>query len=125
VGEHTAAEMEEKSIAVYNMAREYALDCGLIIADTKFEYGIDNGKLVLIDELLTPDSSRFWDKDLYEPGRHQPSFDKQPVRDWLEASGWDKKPPAPELPPDVVEATSKRYVQAYEKLTGRKLAILE
>jgi phosphoribosylaminoimidazole-succinocarboxamide synthase len=125
VGEHIAREMEERSVAVYDMARKYALERGLIIADTKFEFGIDNGRLVLIDEILTPDSSRFWAREQYEPGRAQPSFDKQPVRDWLAESGWDKKPPAPSLPPDVIEATSKRYVQAYEILTGRKLAMLE
>ncbi|HJX13860.1 MAG TPA: phosphoribosylaminoimidazolesuccinocarboxamide synthase [Dehalococcoidales bacterium] len=125
MGSHIAREMEEKSLAVYNHAREYALGKGIIIADTKFEFGIDNGRLVLIDEILTPDSSRFWDVDLYKVGQAQDSFDKQPVRDWLEASGWDKKPPAPMLPPDVVEATSKRYVKAYERLTGRRLAALD
>jgi phosphoribosylaminoimidazole-succinocarboxamide synthase len=125
IGLRTAEEMEEKSIAVYNSAREYASSKGIIIADTKFEFGIDNGRLTLIDELLTPDSSRFWDAELYEPGHSQKSFDKQPLRDWLTATGWNKEPPAPELPEDVVEATSKRYLQAYEKLTGRQLAILE
>jgi phosphoribosylaminoimidazole-succinocarboxamide synthase len=125
IGLRTAEEMEEKSIAVYNWAREYAREKGIIIADTKFEFGIDNGRLTLIDELLTPDSSRFWDAELYEPGHSQSSYDKQPLRDWLTASGWNKEPPAPELPGDVVEATSKRYLQAYEKLTGRQLAILE
>jgi phosphoribosylaminoimidazole-succinocarboxamide synthase len=125
IGLRTAEEMEEKSIAVYNSAREYARGKGIIIADTKFEFGIDNGRLTLIDELLTPDSSRFWDAELYEPGHSQKSFDKQPLRDWLTATGWNKEPPGPELPEDVVEATSKRYLQAYEKLTGRQLAILE
>ena len=125
IGLRTAQEMEEKSRAVYDYAREYAADKGIIIADTKFEYGIDNGRLILIDELLTPDSSRFWDAETYEPGKSQESFDKQPVRDYLAAaSDWNKEPPAPELPQEVVEATSKRYVQAYERLTGRKLAIL-
>jgi phosphoribosylaminoimidazole-succinocarboxamide synthase len=125
LGPNIAKELEEKSLEVYNYAREYAKSKGIIIADTKFEFGIDNGRLTLIDELLTPDSSRFWDADLYEPGRSQANFDKQPVRDWLTASGWNKEPPGPPLPPDVVEATSKRYIQAYEKLTGRKLALLE
>jgi phosphoribosylaminoimidazole-succinocarboxamide synthase len=125
IGLRTAQEMEEKSIAVYNSAREYAWSKGIIIADTKFEFGIDNGRLTLIDELVTPDSSRFWDAGLYEPGHSQPSFDKQPLRDWLTESGWNKEPPGPELPADVIEATSKRYLQAYEKLTGRQLAILE
>ncbi len=125
IGLRTAQEMKEKSLAVYNHAREYAMSRGIIIADTKFEFGIDNGRLVLIDELLTPDSSRFWDAEKYKAGKSQESFDKQPLRDWLTASGWNKEPPAPELPPDVIEATSKRYVQAYEKLTGRQLATLE
>ncbi len=125
IGLRTALEMEEKSRAIYDYAREYAADKGIIIADTKFEYGIDNGRLILIDELLTPDSSRFWDAETYEPGKSQESFDKQPVRDYLAACDWNKEPPAPELPQEVVEATSKRYVQAYERLTGRKLAILE
>jgi phosphoribosylaminoimidazole-succinocarboxamide synthase len=125
VGLRVAKEMEEKSIAVYEYARDYAMNKGIIIADTKFEYGIDNGRLILIDEMLTPDSSRFWDASQYKAGQSQPSFDKQPVRDWLVASGWNKEPPAPALPPDVIEATSQRYILAYEKLTGRKLAILE
>jgi phosphoribosylaminoimidazole-succinocarboxamide synthase len=125
IGLRTAQEMEEKSLAVYNHAREYAKSKGIIIADTKFEFGIDNGRLALIDEMLTPDSSRFWSPDQYKAGRSQESLDKQPVRDWLTASGWNKEPPAPALPQDVIEATSKRYVQAYEKLTGRHLAFLE
>jgi phosphoribosylaminoimidazole-succinocarboxamide synthase len=125
VGKDAAKELEQKSLAVYNYAREYAYKHGIIIADTKFEFGIDNGRLTLIDELLTPDSSRFWDASLYRVGRSQPSFDKQPVRDWLVNAGWNKEPPAPMLPDDVIEATSKRYLQAYEKLTGRQLAPLD
>jgi phosphoribosylaminoimidazole-succinocarboxamide synthase len=125
IGLRTTQEMEEKSLAVYSHAREYARSKGIIIADTKFEFGVDNGRLTLIDELLTPDSSRFWSADQYQTGRSQESLDKQPVRDWLIASGWNKEPPAPALPKDVIEATSKRYIQAYEKLTGRNLAILE
>ena len=125
VGKEIAGEMEQKSIELYNFARELAIGRGIIIADTKFEFGIDNGRLTLIDELLTPDSSRFWDAELYKVGQSQPSFDKQPVRDWLVASGWNKEPPAPMLPDDVIQATSKRYVQAYEKLTGRQLAPLD
>jgi phosphoribosylaminoimidazole-succinocarboxamide synthase len=125
IGLRSAEEMEEKSIAVYNSAREYASSKGIIIADTKFEFGVDNARLTLIDELLTPDSSRFWDTELYEPGHSQDSFDKQPLRDWLTATGWNKEPPAPDLPQDVIEATSKRYLQAYERLTGRQLAILD
>jgi phosphoribosylaminoimidazole-succinocarboxamide synthase len=125
VGLEIAEEMEEKSLAAYNSAREYARSRGIIIADTKFEYGIDNGRLTLIDEMLTPDSSRFWDAEHYRPGQGQASFDKQPVRDWLDSTGWDHTPPAPELPPDVVESTSQRYILAYEKITGRKLALLD
>jgi phosphoribosylaminoimidazole-succinocarboxamide synthase len=125
IGLRTAEEMEEKSIAVYTSAREYAREKGIIIADTKFEFGIDNGRLTLIDELLTPDSSRFWDAELYKPGHSHPSFDKQPLRDWLTASGWNKEPPGPELPEDIVKETSERYLKAYEKLTGRQLAILD
>ncbi len=125
IGLRTAEEMEEKSIALYKSGREYAREKGIIIADTKFEFGIDNGRLTLIDELFTPDSSRFWDAGLYEPGHSQPSFDKQPLRDWLTESGWNKEPPGPELPKDVIKATSERYLKAYEILTGRQLAILE
>ena len=125
IGMRIALEMEEKSIAIYNFAREYALSKGIIIADTKFEFGIDNGRLILIDEALTPDSSRFWDTAIYKAGQSQDSFDKQPVRDYVASTGWDKKPPPPDLPQEVVEATSRRYVQAYERLTGRQLAILE
>jgi phosphoribosylaminoimidazole-succinocarboxamide synthase len=125
MGTKLSKELEEKSLALYKSAREYVLSKGIIIADTKFEFGIDNGKLILIDEALTPDSSRFWDAAKYQPGRPQESFDKQPVRDWLTASGWNKEPPAPSLPPDVIKATSKRYLLAYKKITGRDLAILE
>ncbi len=122
VGESLADELEEKSLAIYNYARGYAIARGIIIADTKFEFGLDGDKLVIIDELLTPDSSRIWEVDLYKVGQSQPSFDKQPVRDWLAGSGWDKTPPAPMLPPDVIEATAKRYERAYERLTGSKLS---
>ena len=121
VGEAVAEEMKEKSLAIYSYARTYARARGIIIADTKMEFGLDNDKLILIDELLTPDSSRFWDAELYKVGQSQPSYDKQPVRDWLVQSGWNKEPPAPMLPPEVIEATTRRYQQAYEKLTGRKL----
>jgi phosphoribosylaminoimidazole-succinocarboxamide synthase len=124
-GIRVAQELEEKSTLLYISARKYALSKGIIIADTKFEYGIDNGKLILIDEVLTPDSSRFWDASKYKAGQSQESFDKQPVRDWLVAAGWNKEPPAPELPPDVVKATTQRYVAAYEMLTGRHLAMLD
>ncbi|MFH1169727.1 MAG: phosphoribosylaminoimidazolesuccinocarboxamide synthase [Chloroflexota bacterium] len=121
LGKDTTQALEEKSLAVYNFAREYARDKGIIIADTKMEFGLDDNKLTLIDELLTPDSSRLWDAGQYQVGHSQPSYDKQPVRDWLVQTGWDKEPPAPMLPPDVVEATSKRYLEAFEKLTGREL----
>ncbi|MFC2024679.1 phosphoribosylaminoimidazolesuccinocarboxamide synthase [Chloroflexota bacterium] len=121
LGKIRAEDLAEKSLAVYNYAREYAKARGIILADTKMEYGLDDGKLILIDELLTPDSSRFWDAGLYKIGEPQPSYDKQPVRDWLTATGWNKEPPAPILPPDVIQATTKRYRTAYERLTGGKL----
>ena len=121
LGGALAEEIREKSLAVYSYARGYARNRGMIIADTKFEFGLDKDKLILIDELLTPDSSRIWDASLYQVGQSQPSYDKQPVRDWLTESGWNKEPPAPMLPPEVIEATTKRYKQAYERLTGRKL----
>jgi phosphoribosylaminoimidazole-succinocarboxamide synthase len=121
LGKDLAAQLKEKTLAVYTFARDYALAKGIIIADTKVEFGLDKGKLVLIDELLTPDSSRFWEASQYQVGRSQPSYDKQPVRDWLVETGWNKEPPAPDLPPEVVDATSRRYRQAYEKLTGKKL----
>ena len=120
-GAETAKELKEKSIAVYDSCRKYAGTRGFIIADTKMEFGLDGGKLILIDELLTPDSSRFWDVKRYQAGRPQDSFDKQPVRDWLERSGWNKEPPGPALPPEVVRDTAARYRQAYERLTGKKL----
>ncbi len=121
MGEALAEEIKEKSLVVYSYAREYARTRGIIIADTKMEFGLDNGKLILIDELLTPDSSRFWDAGQYKVGQSQPSYDKQPVRDWLVQSGWNKEPPAPTLPPEVIEATTHRYQQAYQRLTGKKL----
>ncbi len=111
-------ELEQKSLLIYGYARDYARSRGIIIADTKFEFGFVDSKLALIDELLTPDSSRFWEVSRYEIGHSQPSFDKQPVRDWLAASGWDKAPPAPMLPVEVIERTSKRYLEVYSKLTG-------
>jgi phosphoribosylaminoimidazole-succinocarboxamide synthase len=113
--------VKEKCLAIYNYGRAYARNEGIIIADTKFEFGLDNGELILIDELLTPDSSRFWPADQYRVGQSQPSYDKQPVRDWTAATGWDKNPPAPTLTQEVIDSTSKRYREAYERLTGRKL----
>ncbi len=107
------------ALALYEQGSALARERGVIIADTKFEFGLVDGEVILIDEVLTPDSSRFWPEDLYEPGRSQPSFDKQYVRDWLNVSGWDRTPPPPDLPDDVVQATRSRYVEAYEKVTGR------
>jgi len=124
VGEDTAEKIKEKSLAIYHYAREHARKRGIIIADTKMEFGLDNDKLILIDELLTPDSSRIWDADLYKINQPQPSYDKQPLRDWLVQAGWNKEPPAPMLPPEVIEATARRYEQAYERLTGKKVSTL-
>ena len=118
VGEARARELEKKSLAIYNFAHEYALERGIIIADTKMEFGIIEDDLILIDELLTPDSSRFWEVSGYKPGQAQPNYDKQFVRDWLNSAGWDHEPPAPELPSDIVEKTNQRYREAYIRLTG-------
>ena len=123
IGEARARVLRDRSIALYQKAAEYALGRGIIISDTKFEWGVAHGEVLLIDEALTPDSSRFWPADAYEPGHSQPSFDKQFVRDWLEASGWNKEPPAPALPHDVVAKTTEKYVEAYRLLTGKELAI--
>ncbi len=120
-GNLLASELESKSISLYSAAAERALQNGILIADTKFEFGLREGRLIWIDEALSPDSSRFWDKDIYIPGTSQPSFDKQFVRDWLEASGWDKTPPAPELPAAVVEGTAQRYREAYHRVVGQEL----
>jgi len=119
VGLPRAEELRTVSIEYYSRAREHAALRGIIIADTKFEFGIVGGQLTIVDEVLTPDSSRFWPIDEYEPGRGQGSFDKQYVRDWLEDSGWGKTPPPPQLPEEIVEGTSKRYIEAYERITGR------
>ena len=126
-GVELASKLRDRTIELYSEARAYALTRGLILADTKFEFGLDaSGELILADEVFTPDSSRYWPAEGYEPGRVQPSFDKQYVRDWLtsSASGWDRKSdvPPPALPADVVEATRQRYVEAYERLTGRSFA---
>ena len=122
VGVDTARRLEEISIAVYSHARDRALDSGIVIADTKMEFGFIDGELSLIDELLTPDSSRFWDAEGYEPGKSLPNFDKQFVRDWLDDQDWDHEPPAPELPDDVISKTRERYLEAYHRLTGAELA---
>ena len=119
VGRETAELCQEKSLAIYGKAAEYALTKGIIIADTKFEFGFKDGRFMLIDEVLSPDSSRFWPLDKYQVGKSQPSFDKQPIRDYLDQLGWDKKPPAPALPDDVTQASAKRYLRAQELLTGK------
>ncbi len=121
VGEDLGQALADASIAIYRAAADYALDRGIIIADTKMEFGLLDGNLILIDELLTPDSSRFWAVGDYAPGGSPPSFDKQYVRDWQERSGWNKQPPAPSLPPDVVQGTASRYREALEWLTGEPL----
>lgn len=121
-GRDIAERVRDMSIKIYSFAREYARKRGIIIADTKFEFGtLADGTLILIDEVLTPDSSRFWPADQYAPGKSQPSFDKQFVRDYLETLDWDKNPPAPALPPHIIEKTTAKYVEAYEKITGKKL----
>ena len=120
-GEAIANQARDLSLKIYKFARDYARQRGIIIADTKFEFGLFEGKLILIDEVLTPDSSRFWPASEYAPGKGQPSFDKQFVRDYLETLTWDKTPPAPALPPEVVAKTQAKYLEAYEKLTGKKL----
>ena len=118
VGKDIAEQARELSIKIYNRGRDHAAEKGIIIADTKFEFGIFEGELILIDEVLTPDSSRFWPADLYAPGKSQPSFDKQFVRDYLETLDWDKTPPGPELPEDIVQKTSEKYIEAYTRVTG-------
>jgi phosphoribosylaminoimidazole-succinocarboxamide synthase len=116
VGEETAARLEQVSVALYEGAAAHALERGIIIADTKFEFGFAAGELILIDEALTPDSSRFWPADAYRVGEAQPSFDKQFLRDWVDASGWDHTPPAPRLPADIVQRTAERYREALRRL---------
>ncbi|MGB2781846.1 MAG: phosphoribosylaminoimidazolesuccinocarboxamide synthase, partial [Phycisphaerae bacterium] len=120
IGAETAEELRRRSVAVYAKAAQVARERGILIADTKFEWGRADGKIILVDEALTPDSSRFWPADSYEPGHDQPSFDKQFLRNWLDTLSWDKKPPGPELPDDIVSSTRARYVEAYERLTGKK-----
>jgi phosphoribosylaminoimidazole-succinocarboxamide synthase len=122
VGGKLADELRARSLRVYQRGADYARQRGIIIADTKFEWGLVDGQLILIDEVMTPDSSRFWPADAYKPGGGQPSYDKQFVRDWLERSGWDKNSPPPELPADVIEATRGKYVEAYERLTGNRFS---
>jgi phosphoribosylaminoimidazole-succinocarboxamide synthase len=122
VGQSLAAELRERSLRIYQRGAEYALSKGILIADTKFEWGQVNGELILIDEVLTPDSSRFWPADQYSPGSSPPSFDKQFVRDWLVGASWDKNSRPPALPDDVVMRTREKYIEAYERLTGQPFA---
>jgi phosphoribosylaminoimidazole-succinocarboxamide synthase len=119
VGKTTAETIREKTIKVYQACAEYADKKGIIIADTKFEFGLVGGEIIIIDEMLTPDSSRFWPKDLYKVGQAQPSYDKQFLRDYLESVGWNKEPPAPKLPEEVVQKTREKYFEAYRKITGK------
>ena len=122
IGAEKTALLRDTTLRLYTEAEEHARQCGIIIADTKFEFGLDkDGQLLLVDEVLTPDSSRFWPADEYEPGRSQPSFDKQFVRDYLETLDWDKKPPAPAIPAEIAAATTARYLEAYRLLTGKEL----
>ncbi len=120
-GRETAEKVRDLSLQIYTEARNYARERGIIIADTKFEFGRIDGELILIDEVLTPDSSRFWPLDEYEPGRGQHAFDKQYVRDYLETLDWDKAPPGPELPAEIIEKSQARYLEAYQRLTGTEL----
>jgi phosphoribosylaminoimidazole-succinocarboxamide synthase len=123
IGRETAEYLREKTLALYRQAAEHARKCGIIIADTKLEWGrLPDGQIILIDEVFTPDSSRFWPADQYRPGTSPPSFDKQFVRDWLETTGWDKNSPPPPLPAEIVEKTRAKYIEAYERLTGERFA---
>jgi phosphoribosylaminoimidazole-succinocarboxamide synthase len=122
IGQDNIGRLKDLTLSIYSRAVEYASQRGIIICDTKFEFGTIDGRITIVDEMLTPDSSRFWPADQYSPGKPQPSFDKQYVRDYLERIGWNKKPPAPELPDDIVKATSAKYVEALRILTGRELA---
>ena len=123
LGEDVARKVQETTLAIYEAGRTYAASRGIIVADTKFEFGEIDGRIILVDEVLTPDSSRFWPADQYEPGHSQPSFDKQYLRDWLSAQPWDMQPPAPALPDEVVDATARRYREAYHILTGKEFTI--
>ena len=122
IGQGLAERLKELTIAVYERGAAVAGARGIIVADTKFEFGFSGGELILCDEVMTPDSSRFWPKDTYQPGRAQPSFDKQYVRDYLEGLSWDKRPPGPALPADVVARTRHKYLEAYLRITGEELA---
>lgn len=124
IGTETAAKLRDLTLALYRKAADYARTRGIIIADTKFEFGVVDGGIILADEVLTPDSSRFWPADQYQPGRSQPSFDKQYVRDYLESIHWNKQAPAPGLPEEVARRTSEKYLEAYRALTGRELELV-
>lgn len=121
IGMDLAVQLRDKSIALYNKVSEYALSKGLILADTKFEFGMIDGKLVVADEMFTPDSSRFWDLNDYQPGKPQKSFDKQYLREYLETIDWDKTPPAPELPQEIIDKTAAKYMDAYKRITGKDI----
>ena len=121
IGAEIANAIKLRSLALYRFGATACAERGILVADTKFEFGMVDGEPVLIDEVLTPDSSRFWPANEYAPGRDQPSFDKQPLRDWLEAQGWDKQAPGPQLPPEIIEATRVRYLEAYKRITGTEL----
>ena len=125
VGQEMMERLERNSLALYEFGHNYAKGRGIILADTKMEFGTIDDRLILIDEVLTPDSSRFWDAEGYEPGKSLPNFDKQYVRDWLDSQGWDREPPAPELPEEVIQRTSQRYIDAYLRLTGNDILAKE
>jgi phosphoribosylaminoimidazole-succinocarboxamide synthase len=125
IGTGLAERLRELTLGIYSRAAAYAASRGIIIADTKFEFGIAGGEILLIDEVLTPDSSRFWPAESYAPGSNPPSYDKQFVRDWLESTGWDKTPPAPELPQFVVERTQAKYLEAYRQLTRQEIDLTQ
>jgi len=123
IGEDLASQLRDLTLSLYEQAADYARTRGIIIADTKFEFGLFEGRVIWIDEALTPDSSRFWPADQYVVGKNPPSYDKQFVRDWLETTGWNKQPPAPELPPDVIARTREKYIEAFRVLTGGDLTL--
>ena len=118
IGQDLAEQVRDRSLAIYAQARDYAAERGILLADTKFEFGVRDGQLILIDEVLTPDSSRFWSAETWQPGTNPHSFDKQFLRDWLETQDWDKRPPPPRIPDEILSQTGARYVEAYERLTG-------
>jgi phosphoribosylaminoimidazole-succinocarboxamide synthase len=124
LGEELSEFLKDKSLELYQTASQYVYERGLILADTKFEFTEIDGQIVLADEIFTPDSSRFWDRDTYKPGGAQPSFDKQYIRDWLSAQDWDKTPPAPSLPQDVIERSVEKYLEVYKRITGKSMVTL-